>query len=46
MITDIIRAAIEKRAATDDEWTYGVEQRCKEELEILSKNIEGYNSFS
>lgn len=45
MITEEIRAAIKKRAATDDEWAYGVEQCWKEEIEILSRNIEDAISF-
>ena len=45
MITDEIRAAIQKRAATDDEWAYGVDQCCKEEMEILARNLEDTISF-
>ena len=40
MITDEIRASITKRAATDDEWDYGVKKCWQEEIEILSRNID------
>ena len=45
MITEEIRVAIQKRAATDDEWAYSVDQCCKEEIEILSRDIEDTLSF-
>lgn len=45
MITDEIRKAIKKRAETDDEWTYGVELCWKEEIDILSRNIEDTIKF-
>ena len=40
MITEEIRAVIKNRAATDDEWAVGVDQCCKIEIEILSRNID------
>ena len=40
MITEEIRAAIKERAATDDEWAYGVQKCCNKEIEILSRNME------
>lgn len=40
MITEEIRNAIKKRAATDDEWDFGIEQCWKEEIAILSQNID------
>lgn len=45
MITEEIRIAIQKRAATDDEWEYGVEQCDKEEIAILSRNIDDTIDF-
>lgn len=45
MITEEIRAAIQKRAATEDEWAYGVDQCCKEEIDILARDIEDTISF-
>jgi len=45
MITEEIRSAIQKRAVTDDEWDYGVEQCWKEEIEILSRNIDNTIAF-
>ena len=45
MITDEIRASISKRAATDDEWDHGVEQCMKEEIEMLSRNIDDTIAF-
>ena len=45
MITDEIRASITKRAATDDEWDYGVKQCWEEEIEILSRNIDDTIAF-
>jgi hypothetical protein len=40
MITNEIKAAIKKRAETNDEWVFGVEQCWKEEIEILSRNMQ------
>lgn len=40
MITEEIRAAIKERAATNDEWDYGVRKCWNKEIEILSRNIE------
>lgn len=40
MITEEIRKALAKRRATDAEWDYGIELCRKEEIEILSRNIE------
>lgn len=45
MITEEIRKALSKRIATDDEWAYGVDQCCKEEIDILSRNIEDTIAF-
>lgn len=45
MITDEIRAAIVKRAATEDEWDYGVKQCWEEEIAILSRNIDDTIAF-
>ncbi len=45
MITDEIRTSITKRAATDDEWDYGVKQCWEEEIEILSRNINDTIAF-
>ncbi|MBQ7529859.1 hypothetical protein IJT10_08200 [bacterium] len=45
MITEEIRAAIDKRISTNDEWAYGVEQCYKEEINILSRNIEDTINF-
>jgi hypothetical protein len=45
MITDEIKIAIKKRAETDDEWTFGIEQCWKDEIEILSRNIQETISF-
>ena len=45
MITEEIRAAIQKRTVTDDEWAYGVDLCCKEEIEILSCNIDDTIAF-
>ena len=45
MITEEIRAAIQKRASTDDEWPYGVEQCWNEEIDILSKDINATIDF-
>lgn len=44
MVEDI-RAAIQKRISTDDEWDYGVSQCWNEEIEILSRNIEETIAF-
>lgn len=44
MVEDI-RAAIQKRNSTDDEWDYGVNQCWNEEIEILSRNIEETIAF-
>lgn len=40
-----IRAAIQKRISTDDEWTYGVSQCWSEEIEILSRSIKDTIAF-
>ena len=45
MITEEIRAAIKERAATDDEWAYGVQKCWNKEIEILSRNMEGTIRF-
>lgn len=45
MITEEIRLAIKKRSETDDEWDYGVQQCCNEEINILSRNIEDTIAF-
>lgn len=39
MIIEDIRNVIKKRASTDDEWDFGIEQCWDEEIEILSRNI-------
>lgn len=44
MVEDI-RAAIQKRNSTDDEWDYGINQCWNEEIEILSRNIEETIAF-
>lgn len=44
MIEDI-RAALQKRISTDDEWDYGVNQCWNDEIEILSRNIEDTIEF-
>ena len=45
MITDEIRAAIEERKKTDDEWEYAVEQCWKKEAAILSKDMQQTIAF-
>lgn len=40
-----IRAALQKRISTDDEWDYGVNQCWNEEIEILSRNINDTIAF-
>lgn len=45
MTTDEIRAAIVKRAATEDEWAYGVKQCWEEEIAILFRNIDDTIAF-
>ena len=49
MITNEIRAALDERLRvlrdTNDEWDYGVEKCCKEETQILSKDISGTLHF-
>lgn len=45
MITEEIRKSLSKRIATDDEWVYGVDLCCNEEIEILSRNIEDTITF-
>lgn len=40
-----IRAALQKRISTDDEWEYGVNQCWNEEIEILSRNINDTIAF-
>ncbi len=45
MITEKFRKAIAKRAATDDEWDYGVQQSWKEVLSIISESLDGIVSF-
>lgn len=44
-MTEEIRAVIKKRMATDDEWDYGVKQCWKEEVELLSRDINDTISF-
>ena len=34
------RKVIKQREETDDEWDYGIEQCCKKEIEILTRNID------
>lgn len=45
MITDKLRKAIANRAATDDEWDYGVQQSWKEILSIISESLDDTVSF-
>ena len=45
MIAEELRAAIKKRKATCDEWDYGVQKCCDEEIEILSRNMEETIAF-
>ena len=45
MITEEIRKSLSKRIATNDEWAYGVDLCCKEEIEILSRNINDTIAF-
>lgn len=45
MITDEIRKSLSKRIATNDEWAYGVDLCCNEEIDILSRNIEDTIEF-
>lgn len=45
MIIEDIRAALQKRISTDDEWDYGVSQCWNEEIEILSRNINDTVTF-
>ena len=45
MITDKLRKAIANRAATDDEWDYGVQQSWKDVLSIISENLDDTVSF-
>lgn len=45
MIIGDIRAALQKRISTDDEWEYGVNQCWNEEIEILSRNINDTIAF-
>lgn len=40
MIAEKICSIIQKRISTDDEWYYGIEKCWKEEIEILTKNID------
>ena len=45
MITEEIRAAIQKISSTDEEWLYGVQQCWNEETDILSRNINATIDF-
>ncbi len=40
MITEEIRKAIKNRTETNDEWEYGLDKCWKEEVEILTRNVE------
>lgn len=39
MMIEDIRASIQKRILTDDEWDFGINQCWEKEIEILSRNI-------
>ncbi|MBQ5735494.1 MAG: hypothetical protein IIV51_08975 [Lachnospiraceae bacterium] len=45
MITEKLRKAIANRAATDDEWDYGVQQSWKEILSIISESLDDIVDF-
>ena len=45
MITEKLRKAIANRAATDDEWDFGVRQSWREALSIISESLDGVVDF-
>lgn len=45
MMTEKLRKAIEKRASTDSEWDYGVQQSWKAALSIIAESFEGIVDF-
>ena len=45
MITEKLRKAIANRAATGDEWDYGVQQSWKEILSIISESLDDIVDF-